>query len=927
MQTFISQVVKSIIDSEGKIEDQIIILPSKRAGVFFRDELLRHITHSTWGPKIYTIEDLVTEISSLKIVDNIPLLFSFYKVYLDNSVDKNYDTFDQFSKWATMALYDFNEIDRYLVDSKLLFSNLRDAKRIESWTPEEPTKLIKQFLRFWDRLEIYYNELKAKLSAEGLAYQGMAFRAASEKITDYLSVLPENQKFHLVGFNAINKSEEVLITTLLESGKAQVYWDADKYYVENDIQEAGSFLRQHRKNWKYFDDNKFNWIQDHFSEDKKVKVIGVPKMVGQAKVAGQILDEISTRGSADDKFRSTALVLADENLLLPTLNSLSDVVDNINITMGYPIRNTPMAGLFELVFKLHEKVVKLGRIEDANPFYYQDLVAILKHPIVKSYLMDLGESSDEVINEINSNNLVFIGNDNLEIIKDNDLLKTILLPWKNNSSTAIKSCTQIVSVLKDFYSKDYASHQIDLEYLFRFSQIFNQLSDLEIKYSYISELKVLSSFFNQILNQETLSFRGEPLLGLQLMGMLETRVLDFETVILTSVNEGILPAGSSQNSFIPYDIKIHSGLPTYQEKDAIYAYHFYRLIQRAKNVYLLYNTEANDFGSGEKSRFITQLINEVGENIEIEEYILSGKPAKSENRSISIYKNDKVLARLNELGEKGFSPSALAMYMRNPLDFYYQKVLRLKEQDDVEEIAGYNTLGNVVHEVLEELYKPFVGKFITDEDISKMLPQVDSLTKEKFRKLYINGDVEHGKNLLISKVAEEFVNNFLNTEIKLLEKGHQLKIVGLEKQMTADVYVEELDKTVKIFGFIDRVDQLDGVLRVLDYKTGKAEKKDLKINSFADITEEDGMPKALQVMAYALMIQQEIEEKSLANQEIQAGIIALKNMKDNLLMLSDSKGNPLSITKNELDEYKQSMAHLFVEIFSKEIPFEEKVLV
>jgi len=927
MQTFISQVVKSIINSESKIENQIIILPSKRAGVFFKDELLRQITHSTWGPKIYTIEDLVTEISSLKVVDNIQLIFSFYEVYLKNSVDTHHDSFDQFSKWATMALYDFNEIDRYLVSSKKIFSNLRDAKKIESWTPEEPTKLMKQFLRFWDRLEIYYNELRAKLTKEGLAYQGMAFRVASEKIDSYLNNLQSNKQFHLVGFNAINKAEESLITTLLESGKARIYWDADKYYVDNKIQEAGSFIRQHRKNWKYFKNNEFNWVQDNFSKEKNIKVIGVPKMVGQAKVAGQILDKISEQGNINDKFKSTALVLADENLLLPTLNSLSDVVDNINITMGYPIRNTPMSGLFELIFKLHEKVVKLGRIDNAKPFYYQDLVAILKHPIVKSYLMEIGKSSDAIINEINNNNLVFVGYDNLEIIQNNELLNIILLPWNNQSSVAIKSCTSIVSILKEFYSKDYSSHQIDLEYLFRFSQIFNQLSELEIKYSYISELKVLSSFFNQILNSETLSFRGEPLLGLQLMGMLETRVLDFETVILTSVNEGILPAGSSQNSFIPYDIKIESGLPTYQEKDAIYAYHFYRLIQRAKNVYLLYNTEADDFGSGEKSRFITQLINEAGENVKIEEYILSGKPSKSENRNISIKKNEKVLERLNQLGEKGFSPSALAMYMRNPLDFYYQKVLRLKEQDDVEEIAGYNTLGNVVHEVLEELYKPFVGKFITQEDVKNMFPKVTSLTKEKFSKLYINGDIDHGKNLLISKVAQEFTDNFLNTEIHLLEKGHQLKIIGLEKQMTANIYVKELDKTVKIFGFIDRVDQLDGVIRVLDYKTGKAEKKDLKILSFSKITEDDGMPKALQVMAYALMIQQEMEEKSLTNQEINAGIIALKNMKDNLLMLSDIKGNTLSITKQELDEYKESMASLFVEIFSEEIPFEEKVLV
>lgn len=922
MQSFISQVVKDILSTNKKIEDQIIILPSRRSGVFFKDELLRQIEESTWGPKILTIEDLVGEISSFKIVDNIHLLFSFYEIYLKHNIDKIPDSFDNFSKWATMALYDFNEIDRYLVDSKKLFANLRDAKKIESWTPEEPTKLILNFLKFWDRLEIYYKELRKSLQNQGFAYQGMAFRIANEKIDDYIKELPDNKHFHLVGFNAITKAEEKLIQYLLDNGKANIYWDVDGYYFNDEIQEAGTFLRQHKKNWKYFDKNPFNWIQNNFENKKNIKVIGVPKMVGQAKAAGQILDKISITENPKDKFRSTALVLADENLLLPTLNSLSDIVDNINITMGYPIKNTPLAGLFELIFKLHDKVVKLNRLNNIKPYYHQDLISILKHPIIKSYLTSNNKSADKIIEEINSKNLVFVGHDDLLSVNEDKLLKRILIAWNNDSNIAIDSCIDIISTLKFRYTKDAKNYKLELEYLFRFSQIFNQLSNLKKQYPYISELKVLNSFFNQIMSSETLSFRGEPLLGLQLMGMLETRVLDFETVILTSTNEGILPSGDSQNSFIPYDLKIEAGLPTYQEKDAIYAYHFYRLLQRAKNIYLLYNTESDDFGSGEKSRFITQLIHE--SDINIEEYILSGEPANYKKRNVKIIKNENVIKRISELGERGFSPSALSLYMRNPLDFYYQKVLKLEEQDDVEEIAGYNTLGNVVHEVLEELYKPFVGKFIKEDDVKNMLKTVSSLTKKKFKKLFINGDIEHGKNLLIFKVAEEFAFNFLKSEIEVLNKGGQLKIIAVEKPMSAKLFIKLLNKEVKLFGYIDRVDQLDGVIRVLDYKTGKAELKELKINSYADITEEEGKPKALQVMAYALMMHQELEENSLANQELTSGIISLKNREKNLLMLSDSKGKTLSINNDNLEEFKESIERLILEIYNKEIPFEER---
>ncbi|MEN8138317.1 MAG: PD-(D/E)XK nuclease family protein [Bacteroidota bacterium] len=926
MQSFISQAVNSILKLDNKIEDHIIILPSKRAGVFFKDELNRQIQQPTWAPRIMTIEDLVTEISGYKIIDNINLLFNFYEVYLENNIDSNPDSFDKFSKWATMALYDFNEIDRYLINSENLFSNLRDAKKIESWTPDKPTELINNFLRFWNRLEIYYNALRNKLTKQGQAYQGMAFRYASENILEYLKELPSDKTIHLVGFNALNKAEENLISTLLENKRAKIYWDADKYYFENELQEAGIFLRKYNK-WKFFESNNFNWIQDNLKGEKNIKIIGVPKMVGQAKAAGQILDEISAKENPKDKFRSTALVLAEENLLLPTLNSLSEVVDNINITMGYPIINTPLAGLFELVFKLQDKVVKLNRTKSDKPFYHQDLIAILKHPIIKTFLSEENKTSDKIINEINTNNLVFIGEKDLLKINSNPILKIIFKNWNNSTDNAIQACIDIIIKLKEFYVADANNYKLELEYLFRFSQIFNQLSSLTKKFPYITELKVLSSFFNQILSSETISFKGEPLLGLQLMGMLETRVLDFETVILSSANEGILPSGNTQNSFIPYDIKLEAGLPTYQEKDAIYAYHFYRLIQRAKNIYLLYNTEADDFGSGEKSRFITQLIHESGKNTNIEEYILAGKPSINQNRNIRINKNQNILERLNELGEKGYSPSALSMYMRNPLDFYYQKVLKLVEQDDVEEIAGYNTLGNVVHEVLEDLYQPFIGKFIKVEDVENMIPLVKDLTIEKFLKLYKNGDIDHGKNLLINKVAEEFVNNFLKSEIKLLSKGSQLKIIGLEKQMTAEIFVKELNKNVKIFGYIDRVDQLDGVIRVLDYKTGKVDTKELKVSSFGDITEDEGKPKALQVMAYALMIFQEMKKKSLANQEITAGVIALKKVEKNLLMLSDEKGHTLSIKENDLEEYKSTLAKLFTEIYSVDIPFEEKELV
>jgi ATP-dependent helicase/DNAse subunit B len=270
---------------------------------------------------------------------------------------------------------------------------------------------------------------------------------------------------------------------------------------------------------------------------------------------------------------------------------------------------------------------------------------------------------------------------------------------------------------------------LEKEYLFRFYTIFKQLQTLHTEFAYFQDLKTLHLFFKQLIALESLSFQGEPLQGLQLMGMLETRVLDFENVLITSVNEGVLPGNSQQNSFIPFDVKVAFGLPTYREKDAIYSYHFFRLIQRATNVFIIYNTEHDSFGSGEKSRFITQL--EIIRN-DISEKIISPKVVTEKPVLKEILKNDKVLEKLKELATKGISPSAFTSYLYNPIQFYKQKILKIKEFKGVEETVAVNTLGTVVHEVLDELYTPFTGRFLQLKDVDGMQKKSKDLVVKHF---------------------------------------------------------------------------------------------------------------------------------------------------------------------------------------------------
>ncbi|MCK5823866.1 MAG: PD-(D/E)XK nuclease family protein [Ichthyobacteriaceae bacterium] len=933
MQSFISQVVSNILESDKEIENQTIVLPSRRAGVFMKNEIHQQSEHAIWSPKIITIEEFIEEISGYKILDNITLLFKFYQVY-DSVSEKNKihpddrDTFDQFSKWASIALFDFNEIDRYLIDSDKMFSNLRDVKRIESWTPNDPTKLMKNYLDFWNQLEVYYHELKKTLNAETYAFQGMAFRNASNNIADFITNIPDDKHFNFVGFNALTSAETSIITAMLNAEKANIYWDADSYYYKNPVQEAGMFLRKHKNSWDIFKTEEFNWIQDNFSKPKNIEIIGVPKMIGQAKMAGQILEDISQNQSPSQLFKNTAVVLSDENLLLPTLNSLPDNLDKINITMGFPIKSTPIAGFFDLIFDMQNKATKLGRTGNKKPFYHKDVISVLKHPLLNEILNHFSTETEKtpshIIKQIYNHNLVFIGKQDVLKFIDNDLLKIIFTPWDNKSTTAINNVINIITYVKSIYTKNAKDYELDLEYLFRFSQIFNQLKTYNEVYPFFKDVKILHSFFKQILGSESLSFRGEPLEGLQLMGVLETRVLDFETIIMTSVNEGVIPASDGQNSFIPYDLKLEEGLPTYKEKDALYAYHFYRLIQRAKNIFLLYNTESDDFGAGEPSRFITQILHETKGMFNITESLLSSKPSPTVTKEIIIPKNKEIVQRLIEIGDRGYSPSALSLYMRNPLEFYYRRILRLDEQNEVEETAKPNTLGTVIHGVLEDLYKPFVSKYITDKDINNMFKLIDKYTKIQFQSVYQNGDISHGKNLLAYNVAKGFVSNFLKSELILIKGGRSLKIVGLEADLTASIDVKVNNQIIKtkIRGSVDRIDILDGVVRVLDYKSGKVEPKDVGISTFDEITNEEGKPKALQLMAYAMMVRQNFPE--FVDNELVSGIISLKNtVSNNTLILSKNKVQILET--EDINGFGERLSSLIEEIMNIDFPFKENV--
>jgi len=919
MDSFINNVLDDLKIKNTDFSKFTFILPSKRSGVVLKNELAKLQNITFFAPDILSIESFVEELSNLKPVTNIKLLFVFYDVYAKNTDKINQEPFYSFLKWAQIILQDFNEIDRYLIPSKHVFDYLNEIQKINNnhWSLEEnQTELTKRYLKFWSKLDLYYNELSTTLISSGVGYQGLLYKEAVENLENYIQA--NNDKQHVfLGFNALNTAESTIIQELLENNMARVYWDIDTKFISSQIHNASYFTNSHKSKWNYYKNNSFDWTSDDYTSAKNIQVIGVPQNIGQAKVIGELLQDLNEANTLSQ----TAVVLGDENLLIPVLNSLPINIDALNITMGFPLKNTPLTSLFERLLTMHSQGKSL--------FYFKDVIALLSHQYIRPIFHDSqNDNALKLISHIKKNNLVHISESKLQSLLDNEDSNISLLfgNWNNNPKTAITNFLAIIMAIKNsFQSKK--ENALSLEYLYRFHEVFNILLDLSSTYNTISSIKTLQGLYKELVSSETLDFQGEPLQGLQLMGMLESRVLDFETVIISSVNEGILPSGKTNNSFIPFDVKLETGLPTYKEKDAVYTYHFYRLLQRAKNVYIVYNTEVDALNGGEKSRFITQL--EIEGIHTIKHKLISPINPKIETNLEVISKDNSIISKLKEIAAKGFSPSSLTQYIRNPIDFYHQKVLEIDEDIDVEETIAANTLGTIIHNTLEDFYKPIIGKQLSVDIVKSMIEEIKSTVKYHFLEIYKQGDIASGKNLIIFEIAQRYVLNFLNLEIDALNKGNSIKIISVEAELNIPIDINELDFPVRLRGKVDRVDEYNGVTRIIDYKTGKVEQSKVQLEHWENITSDyDKYSKSFQVLCYAIMM----NHYTPSTNEVEAGVISFKNLNSGFIKFNKlnresgklQKGS--QINKAVLEDFSQELKKLILEIFNPEIGFKEKEL-
>lgn len=890
---FLNKIIDELLAQNNDLSQFNIILPGKRPIVFIR-QILEERQYSGFLPDFFTIEELIVKIVDKQTIDGISLWLFAFEVYKNLHLIPN-DDFSEFLKWFPTLQKDWDDILKFSESDEAVLQYMFDEERIKEWAQDLGDDEVprKKFLNFWRNMNLFLPELKKKLQEKNWATPGMIHELAKLKILDFAKTSHEN--FVFCGFNAFTPIEEKLVRNLLQWDKAQCFFQADRYYFDDERQEAGKFLRNH-KMWKEFNDSRaFHWIEDDFNQPKNINVYEVSGNVTQTKILPEIFKDINNK-----TFTNTAVVLLDENLLPATLDVMHEV-ENLNITMGFPLKNLSFSNAVKQLFYLQKQLEK-----NKTSYYYRDLFPILEE-------LPKSDEDDQIIihfkSKIEERNIVYISQKLLKELLGN--LSYFKLLQKAESEyqfldDLISFCRQIKWLQLDDIQYENISH---------FENAFRLIKNQITPYGFEIKMETLEILINQHINSESIDFIGEPLKGLQVMGLLETRLLNFENVILLSVNEGKLPLGNSQNTYIPFDIRRHFDLHTFLENDSIYAYHFYRLLQNAKNIHLLFNALSSGVNTGEKSRFITQI--EMESRHQINHIIVENSSDPIISKPIEIVKTPLVIQQLSKWKEK-VSASHLTSYLYNPIDFYLSKVLNTSETDEIEEELSIRNYGNLVHYTLQEIYENIKGKILENSDLQNSIQQIDEYINIAIEKLKHQPEFYNkGMNFIHKAIARKVILNILNYDLELIKSGNTLEIIDIEKRFeNIDFYLnkEKTDK-VSFFGFIDRIDKLNGTIRIIDYKTAKTKNLTVKIDELnqSDYFQNSERKQAMQLCLYQYVIQNLPE---FWGYPVETGIWSFADAKKGVVSLEFAQGN--------LDDAMISIQNLILEILNPDINFIEK---
>ena len=938
MESFLKQVAADLYDrKEGNLAHTAVVFPNKRAGLFFNEHLAQLSDKPIWSPAYISISDLFRELSSYEVADPVKLVCELYKIFRQET--QSQETLDDFYFWGELLISDFDDADKNMVETNRLFNNLQDLKALmndytfmdeeqeaaiqqffHNFSIEKRTALKEKFISMWDVLGNIYNRFKSTLKEKQIAYEGMLYRETIETLD--VNTLPY-ETYVFVGFNVLNKVERELFKKLQNAGKALFYWDYDAFYMDKKHHEAGEFIK---RNLTEFPSALSGITFDSLKQPKEINYISSPTENAQARYLPQWI-----RQNLTENEKETAVVLCNESLLQPVLHSLPSNVEHVNITMGFPLSQTPVYSFLNTLLELQIQ----GFNTNNGRYSFEHVIAVLKHP----YTRQLTAEAQALESELTKNNRFYPLPSEL---KRDEALSLLFEPTNGNSALT-KYLTEAIQLVAGIYQQDTnnqekeAFNQLYRESLFKAYTTLNRFHTLIEEDGLNVKAETFRRLLVKVLSTTSIPFHGEPAIGMQVMGVLETRNLDFRNLVLLSVNEGQLPKSGGDASFIPYNLRKAFGMTTIEHKIAVYAYYFYRLLQRAEKVTLMYNNSSDGLNRGEWSRFMLQFLIEWPHTIN--QLTLKAGQSPQGTAPISIPKTPQVLARMHQVYDLAqnpkakLSPSALNCYLDCQLRFYLKYVADLKMPDEVNAEIDSATFGSIFHKTAEYIYQDLTAcnKLIIKEDIEKLLKddiRLEDYVDKAFKELFFHIPQEekpeyNGTQLINSAVIVRYIKQLLKHDLNYAP----FTFVGTEMQVNEEISVQTSEGTFqsRIGGYIDRLDSKDGTLRIVDYKTGGKADTPADVASLF-IPDKKRSNYIFQTFLYAAIMSKKQDLKvapSLlyihrAASDSYSPVICLKEARKPEIPVTD-----FSIYE---EEFRSHLQTLLTEIFSPEINFEQTTI-